>query len=372
MNYPMILLGIILVLIVLWETFESIILPRGVMRSVRITKLFYIVMWNSYTFFLPRNEQHSYRESYLSAFGPLSLILMIALWVLTLIFGFAMVHWGLGSPTTPIGEIRSFFADLYFSGTTFFTLGLGDLTPHTNVARALVVLEAGTGLGFVAVVIGYVPVIYSSFSRREVGISLLDARAGSPPCGAEMLIRHARGLSLPSLTTLLDKFESWASDLMESHLSYPVVCYYRSQHDRESWVSAIAGILDTCALISLKFEGAPEWENPLLWQAQLTFAMARHAIVDISIVLDTPPKSPPTDRLPHEDFVRLTVLLKRANVALRLDEQMEEKLAAIRAQYEPYLHSLSERLLMPLPPWLPNASEPDNWESDARGNESHL
>ena len=313
-----------------------------------------------------------FRESYLSAFGPLSLLALIFLWVVFLILGFALTHWGCGSPVTPIGGERSFLSDLYFSGTTFFTLGLGDLTPHSQIARVLVVLEAGTGLGFIAIVIGYVPVIYASFSRREVGISLLDARAGSPPCASEMLLRHARAGSLPALTELLDKFEVWASDLMESHLSYPVACYYRSQHDRESWISALAAIMDTCALISLQLEGSPEWEANLAWQAQMTYAMCRHAIVDLSMVLNTPPASPLENRLPHDDFVKLKSMLLSVKLEFAHDDKMEEKLTIIRSQYEPYLHALSKRLMMPLPPWLPKENARDNWQSSAWGSENHL
>ena len=372
MSIPAIILGAILILVVLWETFESIILPRSVIRRLRLTRLFYQMSWKSFLLLRPRGMGSSFRESYLSAFGPLSLLALIALWVIFLIFGFAVVLWGLGSPISSSVGGNHFLHDLYFSGTTFFTLGLGDMTPNSAIARTLAVVEAGVGLGFVAIVIGYVPVIYASFSRRESGISLLDARAGSPPCASEMLIRHAKSNSLPALTVLLDKFEMWASDLMESHLSYPVASYYRSQHDRESWISAIAGIMDACALISLRFEGAPEWESALHWQAYMTYAMCRHAIVDLSMVLDTPPASPLENRLPHEEFLKLIARLERANIALRKDDKLEERLSAIRSQYEPYLHSLSRRLLMPLPPWTPDDSAQDNWESSAWGSDGHL
>ena len=165
------------------------------------------------------------------------------------------------------------------SGTTFFTLGLGDVTPATTAGRVLAVTEGGLGFGFLGVVIGYLPVLYQSFSRREAGISLMDARAGSPPTPSEMLRRHAEAGVMESLVEQLHVWEEWAADMMESTLSYPVLAFYRSQHDRESWLSSLITILDTCALIEVCLDStgpneAP-WHKPLRWQAHLTFAMAR-------------------------------------------------------------------------------------------------
>ena len=135
------------------------------------------------------------------------------------------------------------------SGVTFFTLGYGDVVPHTGAARFMSVLEAGTGIGFIAVVIGYLPVLYQLFSRREAHVIQLDARAGSPPTATTMLSRHAECGGLDKLDDLLREWEVWGSDLLESHLSYPMLVYYRSQHDNQSWLAALTAVMDSCALI---------------------------------------------------------------------------------------------------------------------------
>src|SRR5262249_39624477 len=122
-------------------------------------------------------------------------------------------------------------AYLYFSGTTFFTLGYGDVLPTSPLGRGLGVLEAGLGFGFLAVVISYLPVVYQACSRREITISLLDARAGSPPTAGELLRRLGAARELAAAGPLLAEWERWAAELLESHLSYPVLRYYRSQHD---------------------------------------------------------------------------------------------------------------------------------------------
>ena len=364
--------GILLVLIVLWETFETIVLPRTVIRQVRLTRLYFLVTWRVFRAGIPRGTSSTSRESYLSMFGPLCLLGLILCWVLALITGFALMQLGLGSRTVSPTVHPGFISDLYLSGTTFFTLGMGDVIPATGPARACSVCEAGVGLGFLAVVIGYIPVIYASFSRREAGISLLDARAGSPPAAGEMLARHAAGGNMDSLTPLLSTFEAWASDLMESHLSYPVVAYYRSQHDRESWVSALAAILDVCAIIEVGFENGGDWQRALQWQARMTFAMARHAIVDLSLVFHVSPIAPPGDRLPTEEFERLRRRLAAAGLTLAGGANAEARLKKVRAQYEPYVGGLGDRLLMNLPPWTSDESALDNWQTSAWREASHL
>src|SRR5205823_9306014 len=142
------------------------------------------------------------------------------LWALGLVLGFAGLQWSAGSNLLPTTAEVRFIDDLYMSGTTFFTLGLGDLHPAGRVARAITVAEAGTGFAFLAIVIAYFPVLYQSFSRREAQLTLLDAWAGSPPAGAEVLRRLASGGELPQLQSFLKDWEYWCSDLLESHTSY--------------------------------------------------------------------------------------------------------------------------------------------------------
>src|SRR5262249_27767642 len=188
------------------------------------------------------------------------------------------LHWSLGTGLSfPSGAGDSFTTYLYFSGTTFFTLGYGDVVPTGAGGRALGVAEAGIGFAFLAVVISYLPVLYQAFSRREITISLLDARAGSPPTAAELLRRMAGARGLAGAGSLLAEWERWAAELLESHLSFPVLSYYRSQHENQSWVGALTVILDTSALLIAGVDG------PDGYQARLTFAMARHAAVDLTL-----------------------------------------------------------------------------------------
>lgn len=356
------LIGLALIVGVLWDVFETIVLPRRVTRRFRLTRFYYRSVWAPWSLIAQRFRKSKKRETILSVFGPLSLLGLLVLWGMTLVFGFALLHWAFGSDLTLSHGRAGFFSDLYYSGTTFFTLGLGDIAPSGPAARAVTVIEASVGFGLLALVIGYFPVLYQAFSRREVNISMLDARAGTPPTAAELLRRHREGQSLESLDQFLRDWEMWATDLMESHLSYPVLCFFRSQHDNQSWLAALNTVLDTCSLVMVGIDGIPKW------QAQLTFKMARHAVVDIAQVFNTSPVKHDGARLPTKDLEILRRVLSEVGVDLRDEVGDGDTLEELRAMYEPYTHVLSRYLMMPLPGWLPKARASDNWQTSAWEN----
>ena len=358
------LLGAFLVGLIVWEGFETIILPRSVTRTLRITRGFYKLFW-PITGRLARLVPEGRRDLFLSYFGPLSLPVLLVLWAFGLVTGYALLQWAIPEGLSRVLGMTRFGTDLYQSGVTFFTLGYGDVTPRTNLSRFLAVSEAGLGFGFLAVVIGYLPVLYQAFSKREAIISLLDSRAGSPPSATEMLRRHAEGRQMESLLPLMQDWELWASEQLESHLSYPVLTYYRSQHDHQSWLGALTAIVDTCALIVVGTAGDPDWQPALQWQARLTFAMCRHMVVDIAYVFNLPPKPLDPDRLPPKDLLTLRRTLTAAGLPLCDGPEDDAKLLAMRQSYEPYVRCLADFLLFPLPNWLPARNAPDNWQTSA-------
>ncbi|HMD98091.1 MAG TPA: potassium channel family protein [Terriglobia bacterium] len=354
--------GLLILAVILWDAFETIILPRRVMRRVRLTRMFYRFTWLPWRALARRMRSGKRKDTFLSYYGPLSLLGLFGVWALGLIVAFALLQWGLGSPVSaPPGEVGNFWTDLYFSGTSFFTLGLGDVAPRTPLTRAITVAEAGTGFGFLAIVISYLPVLYGAFSRREVNISLLDARAGSPPTVVELLRRNAEAGNLGKLDSYLRDWELWSAELMESHLSYPVLCYYRSQHNNQSWLAALTTVLDGCALTMAYTEGVCRW------QARLTFAISRHALVDLAQTLGVPPHPAPLDRLPAPDFDHVERLLARAGLILRRSAEADRKFAHLREMYEPFAGALAARLVMSLPAWFPAAEPVDNWRTSAWG-----
>ena len=349
--------ALLFIAFVLWDAFETIILPRRVRRRVRITAITYLVTWPPYAR-LARRLHQGRREAFLSYYGPLSLLLLLGIWAVLLILAFATLQWAQGSPLATPGNVpASFGTDVYMSGTTFFTLGLGDVVPRTALARAITVVEGGMGFSFLALVIGYLPTLYQAFSRREATIALLDGRAGSPPTAFELLRRNSEGGSVEGLIQLLRDWERWSAELLESHLSYPTLGFFRSQHENQSWVSALTAILDLCALILVGVDDIPKLP------ARLTFAIARHAAVDLSQVFNVRPEFKPYDRLPPGDLERLREQLVSAGLALRAGPEAEEHLVHLRAKYEPYVCALAEATLSPLPPWLPAVDAKDDWQT---------
>jgi hypothetical protein len=351
-----ILSGVALILTILWDAFESVVLPRRVTRTFRLTRVFYRTTWRMWAAFVPALIPPRRRELFFSYYGPLSLLFLFVCWALSLILGFAFVHWGIGSAVVSANGDSGFVTDLYLSGTTFFTLGLGDVTPRTTPARFLTVTEGGLGFGFLALIIGYLPVIYAAFSRREANISLLDARAGSPPSAGELLRRHSAPGGQEALQQLLHEWERWSAELLESHLSYATLAFFRSQHNNQSWLMALTTILDTTALILASQDGAGAR------QARLTFAAARHAAVDLAQIFSAPPKRIP-ERLPHEKFEELLKSLSDAGLKCRAGEDFEKRLEKLRRMYEPYVHSLANYLRLSLPEWTKPPERKDNWQT---------
>src|SRR6266566_1743639 len=354
-----IIVGIVLIFLVIQDSFESIVLPRRVSRRFRLARMFYTSSWMLWSSIGRKMHSGNRREFYLSYYGPLSLILMLVVWALVLILSFALIQWGLSSPLNAPEKDVTFGTYLYMSGTSFVTLGLGDVTPMSGLGRFLVFAEAGFGFGLLALIIGYIPVIYQAFSRREINISLLDARAGSPSSATELLRRSYRDRKIDELIQFIREWERWCAELLESHLSYPVLTYYRSQHERQSWLAALTTILDTCALLIIGFE---DISAPTI---RFTFAIARHAAVDLAQVYGTPPMNPKLGRLSTAEFARVRDALADVGLVLRQGEDAEQRLYDIRRMYEPFVNALAEHLLLNLPPWMSATKTVDDWQTSA-------
>ena len=285
-------LATLFILVILWDAFETIVLSRRVSRRFRLTRAFYRLLWtpwraaakddcpratggrtSSWSSARSRSPAHravGTRPGRLLRAPPLGLG--------------SQLHGppsGSGIRRRPLHERH----DLLHARP-----GRRDADGRSSPAL-LTVLEAGMGFAFLALVIGYLPLISQAFSRREVSISMLDARAGSPPTAAQLLRRHG-GEGGDDLLDLLRDWERWSAELLESHVSFPVLSYFRSQHDNQSWVAALTTILDACALIVARIDERP------VTAARLTFAMARHAVVDLCAVFRLEPASPPRRSAP--------------------------------------------------------------------------
>lgn len=360
------LLGIAVVVLVLWDAFETIVVPKTVERRYSVSTIYYRAVWKLWDRLTLHTKLPGLRQAALNSFPPLSLIFLFVTWATLLILGFAMIHLGIGA--LPAGS--SFGTYAYFSGVTFFTLGYGDLHATDSAGRLASVIETGTGYGFLAIVISYVPTLYQAFSRREHFIVMLDSRAGSDPTGGELVRRHAEAGAANCLTPVFKDAERWAAEQLETYLSYPIMAYYRSQHDTQSWLTTMTAILDSCSIVLAGVHGDEPWIKELRFQAQATYAMCRHVVVDLSYILDDPPDAKMLSRTTPQIIAELE---RAANLAGSIPApNFAAELEAHRAKYEPYLIGLARDLHFTLPAWIPMEHVLDNWERSAWDGEAHF
>jgi len=350
------IVGLIIIAAVLLDAFETVVLPRRVSRHFRLTAWLFRRIWKPWVALARFIHSPSLRESFLGYFGPLFSILLLVAWAVSLIFAFTLLQYGTGQHIRLANETLTFGMLLYHSGETFFTLGYGDIVPTTGTARLLAVSEAGMGFAFLGVVIGYLPVIYSSFNSRELEISLLDSRAGSPPSATELVSRLGCCPDPAVLDGIFRDWERWSANLLSHQISYPVLSYFRSQHSNQSWLGALTVMLDVTSLVISGIEGIHTD------QAKLTFAMARHAAVDLAQVINAKYNAQAPDRLPEEELDRVRKALAAAGVRLRQDDASVDKLVHLRSLYEPYVEAMSRNLQIMLPPWIHHEKHKDNWQ----------
>jgi hypothetical protein len=344
--------GFVVVVVILWDAFETIVLPRTVQRHVRFSRAVFILSWLPLVAALRNKSLRPFREPILGVYGPMFMLVLVIAWAACLIFGFGMMLQALSRTggDQPNG-IEHWKDAIYLSGSTFFTLGLGDVTPPNGPTRALAVVEAGAGFGFLAMMIGYLPIFYQAFARREVAISLLDARAGSPPTAVELIRRNRDHTG-----EILADWEQWTAELLESHISHPALALFRSQHDRQSWLASLTVILDVSSLLMTGLQDLPRQ------QAQFSYAIARHALVDLAQVFSASPEFGGEGRLAPSDFQTLAQSLVGYGCGF-LDEGAQDTLASLRAAYEPIAAALGARLLLELPPWIPSPDASDDWQT---------
>jgi hypothetical protein len=270
------------------------------------------------------------------------MLCLLALWAGGLLLAFSLLQFGVTKGSGTAG----FLDYIYVSGVRIFTLGAEEAENSTRLSKALVIIEAGTGLGFITMVITYLPVLYQLFSRRETHVILLDERIGAPVSTLSLICNHARRNAMDKLDVLLAAWEQWSAELLESHVSYPMLSYYRSQHSDQSWLAAMAVIMDTCAL---RMAGAGGFNE---FQAERTFAMCSSALRNISKILRIRPLERYTDRLSRTAFRELTEQLQWSE--LPADQfGVWERLSRIRNGYEPLLAAMADYFVIELPAWVP-------------------
>jgi hypothetical protein len=338
--------GLVIWVGVLWDGFATIVLPRTVAPMRRASGRFYRWSWLLWAAVGRRIRQPELRVSFLAVYGPLSVMVLLLLWATLMIVAFALIYQGLGTRFLSAAGSVGFGTLLYMSASTFLTLGLGDVTSPDAIARLFILLEAGTGYIFLALIITYMPVLEQAYAAREVGNQMIHSRAGRPPSAIKFLHRHSGTDRSEILRDNLRQSERWMAETLQSHLSHAVLTFYRAHHWGRSWLVALTALLDTSALL---IAGGDEL---LEGQARLTYRMGLHLLKDLTDALSIRVGTECPIRLTEADLPALHAALKCAGIKLTLGPEASNQLLRLVRRYDVYLFALSARLVIPLPSWI--------------------
>lgn len=345
-----VVIGLLLIAACFQDIFEAVLLPRRIDRQWRFMVFFYRFLWRIWSSLATRLRAGRRRESVIAIFGPFSMMLLFALWGLSLILGFGLIQWALPARSLSAMPLSRQF-DL--SADAFFTLGIENLAARSQLSLVLIFLEAGTGFGYIALMVSYLPVLYTHFAQRDARLVQLDARAGTPAAAGTVLLRYAALGDTADLELWLADWEHWAADLVETHSAYPMLAFYRSQHENQSWLATLAVVMDVTTL--LLAVGPDE----MLLASSGAFLAARRVVEEICISLgvDPLPKGPNLERVSEQDRAEIIEILK-PTAWKEFDRRVEiETTGRLVATYESRLQALSSYLLLPLPKFLPQGDD---------------
>lgn len=341
-------LGMLCVAVALNDVFQSVIVPRAVGRRFRVSYILWRGgwrIWPALSFRLYRGNEPR-REDFLALFAPLTLIAQLMTWSLLLLIGFGLVFWGSSAQVTP--HLSTFFEALYFAGTSFFTIGFGDFIGHTGWTRMWSLAAGAAGFGVVGTTTAFLFAIFGAFQAREQFVVTVGARAGIPPSGVELLVIAGETAITGSLPELMRSAQSWCALLMETHLAYPVLAYFRSSHDYESWVGTLGTLLDAATLMMTTVQTD-------CGEARILYNVGRHASADLTRYFRTVEDKKAVG-ITREEFDVACDRLARAGYTLHDRETAWERFALLRRAYAGHINALAHFFSIPPLQWIGDRS----------------
>ena len=349
------LLGLLFVAAVLWDVFQTVVVPRPSPGRLRIARHLARISWRITRGVALRSSNPRRREGMLGVFAPALVVLLLVVWVVVLLLGFGLLIYALRDELRPqpanLGEA------MYAAGTALLTIGFGDFVPTGTGARLISLVAAGTGLGIVALVITYLFSLYGAFQRREVHVVMLDARAGAPPSGVALLETYARLGIVDELPDLFASWEVWTAEVLDSHVAYPILGFFRSSHDNESWVSSVGAVLDAATLVLTAVEGVPRGH------AEMMAAMGEHLVEDVGQTYGF--ENEPGAGIARAEFEEARQRLADAGYALADADRAWRNFSARRSHYAARLNLLAEQWVSPPSQWIGDRAPLGHHEEDA-------
>jgi hypothetical protein len=339
--------GAILVVVTLYDVFQSVVLPRPAVGRVRLSTTFIDVGWRAWRRVAERPRKLQMREAALAAFAPMMIVALLIIWAFFLVLGYSLIFSGLHAGLTP--QPDSFGTTLFWSVGTMLSFSVQGIEATGVATRTLVGIEAASGFGLFALVISLLFSLFSSFQRRETAVVALDALAGAPPSGVQIL-EHCAADDMPEqLAATFDEWRLWTVDVLESHLSYPLLFYFRSSHDNEAWANSFGAVMDAAILVLSAVEGVPEGH------ARLMFKVGVHLVADMGQYF----RYGDGDDWPgveREEWDEACDRLRRAGYRLREPEAAWQAFSRLRSSYATWLNETTKYMGVPPAPWIGDRS----------------
>ena len=336
-----IIIGVAIVAIIINDVFQTVIVPRAVSRRWRPSGYWTRSMWRGFIAISQRLHNSKAREIVLSRYAPLTLVVSMTLWVTLLIFGYGTIFYGLRSQIKPEPD---YWNAVYFAGTSLLTIGYGDVVAADGIARFFAILSGATGFAVVAIVTSYLFALFGAFQQREVFVLTVGTRAGAPPSGVELLAAYSRLGIMQALPDLFSRAEIWTAQVLETHLAYGVLHYFRSNHDHESWVGTLGAVLDAAALMMTTVRDYPSGE------ARLMQALGRHAVHDLSDYLQLPSGDGAGVERPEFDAARDRLI--EAGLRCYDADDSWAAFSLLRSTYAARLNAMARYLDIPPAQWI--------------------
>jgi hypothetical protein len=339
------LIGLLFVITSLNDVFQSVIVPRAVGRRFRPSVYWgrgiLWPLWQKQAKYLIKDDDA--REDFLAAFAPTNLITTLMLWSLMLVIGYGLMVYALGSQMHPV--ITTFGDAFYFAGTSFFTIGFGDFYGTTGWTRLLSLAAGASGFGVISSTTAYLFAIFGAFQTREQFVVIVGARAGSPPSGVGMVTLAARNESADDLSETMREAQRWCALILETHLAYPVLAYFRSSHDYESWVGTLGTLLDAAVLTITTVECKRG-------EARILYNLGRHATHDLAHFFGLLDETKSDPQITIEEYDEARARLQDAGLTLTDRDIGWEHFSRLRSGYARNLSALAAFFDIPRLEWV--------------------
>jgi hypothetical protein len=338
-------LGLLLLVLVFWDVFETIVVPRPTPGWFRLGRYLVLGSWRLVRA-IGRKDVGTRHDRLLGLFAPAATIALLVAWLTTLIIGYGLILFALRDELRPAPPDLG--TAIYFAATSVLTLGYGDIVANGAPARFVVAAAAASGLGVVALVVTFLFSLFGSYQRREIPVVLLQAKAGVPPSAVVLLETLARMDLSARLPDFFAEWERWAAEVLDSHVAYPLLGFFRSSHDNLSWISSLGTVLDTASLVLTTIEDIPRGH------AELMTRVGSHLVEDIT---NLGFRTQPTDGLDRLGFDAVYARLRVAGYRLAPADQAWADFSVARSQYAPGLEAKADFWAVPSPSWF-GRSEP--------------